>query len=103
MTLSSQEKHIFYSFHTFAHIRQHYFLKYWVGRMHGPSLHLKLWGDRPPVPPRFPPLPFLFLPLPISQPLPISLCLSFSLLLFPFLFLLLSLSKLEWWKKSLLC
>src|SRR6218665_1232898 len=49
-------------------------------------------GDRPPVPPRSPPLPFLFLPLPISQPLPISLCLSFGLLLFPFLFLLLSLS-----------
>jgi len=24
--------------------------------MHGPSPHLKLWGDRPPVSPRFPPL-----------------------------------------------
>ena len=29
MTLSSQEKLLFYSFHTFAHIRQHYFSKYW--------------------------------------------------------------------------
>src|SRR6218665_839587 len=26
------------------------------GRVHGPSPHLKLWGDRPPSPPRFPPL-----------------------------------------------
>ena len=26
------------------------------GPMHGPSPHLKFWGDRPPVPPRSPPL-----------------------------------------------
>jgi len=25
MTLSLQEKHLFYSVHTFTHIRQHYF------------------------------------------------------------------------------
>src|SRR6218665_204932 len=54
-TLSSQEKHLFYFFHTFAHIRQHYFSKYWGDEcMDRPPL--KLWGDRPPVPPRLPPL-----------------------------------------------
>src|SRR6218665_88355 len=41
----------FYSFHTFAHIRQLYFSKYWGGRMHEPSPHLKLWGDCPLSPP----------------------------------------------------
>src|SRR6218665_3238686 len=45
----------FHSVRTFARIRQHYFSKYW-GPMHGPSPHLKFWGDRPPVPPRSPPL-----------------------------------------------
>src|SRR6218665_967315 len=29
LTLSSLEKHLFYSFHTFPRIRQHYFSKYW--------------------------------------------------------------------------
>src|SRR6218665_785863 len=38
----------FCSVHPFAHIRQHYFSKYWGGPMHGPSPHLKFWGDRPP-------------------------------------------------------
>ena len=48
--------HFFYSVRAFAHIRQHYFSKYWWGRMHGPSPHLKFWGTVPPVPPRSPPL-----------------------------------------------
>src|SRR6218665_2531433 len=39
----------FYSVRAFVPIRQHYFSKYW-GRMHGPSPHLKFWGDRPPSP-----------------------------------------------------
>src|SRR6218665_1553523 len=40
----------FYSVRTFARIRQHYFSKYWGvgGRMHGPSPHLKFWGNIPP-------------------------------------------------------
>src|SRR6218665_3335222 len=38
---------------TFARIRQHYFSKYWGGRVHGPSPHLKFGGT---VPPRSPPL-----------------------------------------------
>ena len=50
MTLSSQEKNLFYSFYTFAHIRQHYFSKYWGGTNAWAVSHLKLWGDRPPVP-----------------------------------------------------
>src|SRR6218665_1771369 len=45
----------FYFFHTFAHIRQHYFSKYWgTNAWAVPSL--KLWGPSPPVSPRFPPL-----------------------------------------------
>ena len=36
-TLSSQEKHLFYSFHTFAHIRQHYFSKHWGDECMGRS------------------------------------------------------------------
>ena len=47
----------FYSVHTFVRIPQHYFSKYWGGSMHGPSPHLKFWGDRPPSSPRSPPLP----------------------------------------------
>src|SRR6218665_1711781 len=39
----------FHSVHTFTHIRQHCFSKYWGGPMHGPSPHLKFWGDRPPL------------------------------------------------------
>src|SRR6218665_960946 len=38
----------FFTLFTFTHIRQHYFSKYWEGPMHGPSPHLKFWGDRPP-------------------------------------------------------
>jgi len=69
MTLSSQENTFFYSFHNFAHKKNTFFHSFHNsrtsdnttsqnigGRMHGPSPHLKLWGDRPPVPPRFPPL-----------------------------------------------
>jgi len=48
---------LFYTFHTFVHIRQHYFSKYWGGRMHGPSPHLKLWGGPSPVPLGFRPCP----------------------------------------------
>src|SRR6218665_850463 len=36
------------------------------GRMHGPSPHLKLWGDRPPSPPRFPPL-FMCIPCKVNK------------------------------------
>src|SRR6218665_1469007 len=50
MTLSSQEKHLFFSFDTFPRIQQHYFSKYWGGRIHRPSPHLKFWGAVPPVP-----------------------------------------------------
>src|SRR6218665_2797200 len=37
----------FYSFHTFAHIRQHYFSKYWGDECMGHS-HTSNLGDRPP-------------------------------------------------------
>src|SRR6218665_1685986 len=56
MTLSSQEKHLFYSFHTFAHIRQHYFSKYWGDECMGRPPTSNFGGTVPPVPPRFPPL-----------------------------------------------
>src|SRR6218665_2564023 len=47
MTLSSQDKHLFYSVHTFARIRQHYFSKYWGdGCMGGPPP--EILRDRPP-------------------------------------------------------
>src|SRR6218665_364396 len=39
----------------FLVIRQHYFSKYWGDECNGRSPDLKLWGDRPPSPPRFPP------------------------------------------------
>jgi len=69
-TISSQEKHLFpfsrqkflmtftffYSVHYFRAHPTTLLLKILGGRMHGPSPHLKLWGDRPPVPPRFRPL-----------------------------------------------
>ena len=51
-----KENTFYYSFHTFAHIRQHCFSKYWGGTNAWAVPHLKLWGDRPPSPPRFPPL-----------------------------------------------
>ena len=41
----------FYSVHTFACIRQHYFLKYWGGADAWAVPHLKFWRDRPPSPP----------------------------------------------------
>src|SRR6218665_1088390 len=57
MTISSQEKHNFHSVHAFTHIRQHYFSKYWGDQcMGGPSTST-FGGDRPPSPPRSPPLP----------------------------------------------
>ena len=46
----------FYSFHTFAHIRQHYFSKYWGDECMGRLPTWNFGGDRPLVPPRFPPL-----------------------------------------------
>src|SRR6218665_318184 len=67
-TLSSQEKPlfqkrqfldktIFYSVRTFAHIRQHYFSKYWgTNAWAVPPPQIFFGGDRPPVPPRSPPL-----------------------------------------------
>src|SRR6218665_1725450 len=51
MTIFSQEKHHFHSVHTFTHIRQHYFSKYWGEQCMGRPPHLKFWGDRPPSPP----------------------------------------------------
>src|SRR6218665_2208837 len=45
----------FYSARTFARIRQHYFSKYWGGRMHGPSPPLILGGTVPQSP-RSPPM-----------------------------------------------
>ena len=67
MTLSSQEKplfqkripwwHLFYSVHTFARIRQHYFSKYWgTDAWAFPPPHIFLGGPSPLVPPRSPPL-----------------------------------------------
>src|SRR6218665_1235759 len=48
MTLSQQEKHLlFYSFHTFARIRQHYFSKYW-GTDAWAVPHLKFLGGPSP-------------------------------------------------------
>src|SRR6218665_3769983 len=46
---------LIFSVHAFTHIRQHYFSKYW-GTNAWAVPHLKVWGDRPPVPPRSPPL-----------------------------------------------
>src|SRR6218665_1722523 len=43
-------KTIFYSVHPFAHIRQHYFSKYWGRPMHGPSPISNFGGTVPPVP-----------------------------------------------------
>ena len=45
----------FYSVHPFARIRQHYFSKYW-GSNAWAVPPPKIWGDRPPSPPRSPPL-----------------------------------------------
>src|SRR6218665_1380243 len=50
MTLSSQEKHHFYSFRTFAHIRQHYFSKYWGDECMGRPPPQTFGGTVPPVP-----------------------------------------------------
>ena len=44
-----------YSVHTFTRIRQHYFSKYW-GTNAWTVPHLKFLGNRPPSPPRSPPL-----------------------------------------------
>src|SRR6218665_3696455 len=57
MTLSSQEKHHFYSVHAFARIRQHYFSKYWGdGCMGRPPPQIFLGGPSPQFPPMSPPL-----------------------------------------------
>src|SRR6218665_3722232 len=47
LTLSSQEKHLFYSVRTFTHIRQHYFSKYWGDQCMAVP-HLKFWGGPSP-------------------------------------------------------
>src|SRR6218665_2953830 len=38
---------IFRSVHTFTHIRQHCFSKYWGGPIHGPSPPSNFWGTVP--------------------------------------------------------
>src|SRR6218665_1462586 len=40
-------KKLFYSSRTFPRIRQHYFTKYWGGRMHEPSPHFKFGEPSP--------------------------------------------------------
>src|SRR6218665_3289932 len=65
ITLSSQKNTIseknsfmtpfFYSVRTFARIRQHYFSKYWGDQCMGRPPP-EILGDRPPSPPRSPPL-----------------------------------------------
>src|SRR6218665_2904766 len=50
-----QEKHPFYSFHTFGHIRQHYFSKYWGTNAWAVPPPQTLGGPSPQSP-RFPPL-----------------------------------------------
>src|SRR6218665_299133 len=51
-----QKKHIFLLDSYFHAHPTTLLLKILGGPMHGPSPHLKLWGDRPPSPPRSPPL-----------------------------------------------
>src|SRR6218665_140184 len=51
LTLSSQEKHLFYSVDTFTRIRQHYTSLNIGGTNAWAVPHLKFWGDRPPSPP----------------------------------------------------
>jgi len=46
----------FYSARAFARFRQHYFSKYWGGRMHGPFPTSNFGGTVPQSPPRSPPL-----------------------------------------------
>src|SRR6218665_3950058 len=50
LTLSSQEKHRFYSVRTFTRIRQHYFSKYWGDQCMGRSPTSNFGGTVPPVP-----------------------------------------------------
>jgi len=45
-----------YSFHTFAHIRQYYFSKYWGANAWAVPFTSNFGGTVPPVPPRFPSL-----------------------------------------------
>src|SRR6218665_706712 len=82
MTLSSQEKHLFYSVRTFPRIRQHYFSKYW-GTDAWAVPHLKFWAGTVPLVPLG--LRLCFLPLfanyllvipPLSSLLSKSLCLT---------------------------
>src|SRR6218665_1710398 len=49
-TLSSQEKPLFYSFHTFAHIQQHYFSKYWGDECMGRTPTSNFGGPSPQFP-----------------------------------------------------
>src|SRR6218665_740905 len=56
MTISSQENHHFSLCSYFHAHPTTLLLKILGGPMHVPSPHLKFWGDRPPSPPRSPPL-----------------------------------------------
>src|SRR6218665_3604096 len=56
ITISSQEKHNFSLCSCFHALPTTLLLKILGGPMHGPSPHLEFWGDRPPSPPRSPPL-----------------------------------------------
>ena len=47
---------IFHSVHTFTHIRQHYFSKYWGDQCVGRPPHLTFFWGPSPIPPRSPPL-----------------------------------------------
>ena len=71
MTLSSQEKHLFWLCSYFRAHPTTLLLKILGGLMHGPSPYLKLWGDRPPSPPRS-------LPLHVAVHLHVCLRSSFS-------------------------
>src|SRR6218665_1290090 len=61
LTLSSQEKHLFYFVHTFTRIRQHYFSKYWGNQCMGRPPTSNFRGTVPPVPPGLRPWPCLHL------------------------------------------
>src|SRR6218665_2595718 len=56
MIIFSQEKHHFSLCSYFHTHPTTLLLKILGGPMHGPSPHLKFWGDRPPSPHRSPPL-----------------------------------------------
>src|SRR6218665_2270526 len=53
-TISEKKRQFFYSVHPFAHIRQHYFSKYWEDQCMGRPPPQIFFGGT--VPPRSPPL-----------------------------------------------